>query len=375
MDALILSCATGGGHNAAGRAVQEEMLRRGHSAVMMDPYSLAGPHVERAVDNGYIRLAQRTPHLFGMIYRLGDGYRRLPGHSPVYHVNKLMRGRMQAFLDAHHFDVILMPHVYPGEILTAMRDAGLRLPPLIFIATDYACIPFTEETACDRYITPTCLLDSDFIRHGIPAERLAPCGIPVQRAFREDITREDALKRLGLDPAKRYLLLSGGSIGAGQIGEALRILQRYLHAHPDTQLTVICGNNGHLLASLQAEYGREPQISLLSSTNQMALYMKGCDVFMSKPGGLSSTEAAVSGTPLIHLSPIPGCETKNMRFFAEQGMSIAVGAQLSRLLPALEQLRDPAAAAQMRARQRNCINPRAAEEICTLAENLAQRKK
>lgn len=38
--------------------------------------------------------------------------------------------------------------------------------------------------------------------------------------------------------------------------------------------------------------------------------------------GLSSTEAAASGVPLIHISPIPGCETRNMDFFAENGMSI-----------------------------------------------------
>lgn len=42
MDALILSCSTGGGHNAAARAIKEEMTRRGHNAVMLDPYRLAG---------------------------------------------------------------------------------------------------------------------------------------------------------------------------------------------------------------------------------------------------------------------------------------------------------------------------------------------
>ena len=40
MEALILSCSTGGGHNAAARAVKEELLRRGHNAVMLDPYTL-----------------------------------------------------------------------------------------------------------------------------------------------------------------------------------------------------------------------------------------------------------------------------------------------------------------------------------------------
>ena len=40
MDALILSCSTGGGHNAAGFAIKEELEYRGHRVTMMDPYEL-----------------------------------------------------------------------------------------------------------------------------------------------------------------------------------------------------------------------------------------------------------------------------------------------------------------------------------------------
>ena len=40
MDALILSCGTGGGHDAAGSAVAEELINRGHHAVMLNPYTL-----------------------------------------------------------------------------------------------------------------------------------------------------------------------------------------------------------------------------------------------------------------------------------------------------------------------------------------------
>ena len=49
--------------------------------------------------------------------------------------------------------------------------------------------------------------------------------------------------------------------------------------------------------------------------------MDACDVLFSKPGGLTSTEAAVKGVPLIHTAPIPGCENRNAAFFARRGMS------------------------------------------------------
>ena len=42
MEALILSCGTGGGHHSAARAVADELKRRGHTAVFLDPFTLAG---------------------------------------------------------------------------------------------------------------------------------------------------------------------------------------------------------------------------------------------------------------------------------------------------------------------------------------------
>lgn len=372
MDVLILSCSTGGGHNAAGRAVKEEMERRGHHVVMFDPYALAGEKVERRVSRSYVAIAQRTPRLFGVIYTLGNGYRRLPFRSPVYFANKAMIGKMQAYLAEHHFDAVFMPHVFPGEILTYMKDKGMTVPKMFFIATDYVCTPFTEETKCDYYITPAKELADDFIRRGIPAEKLIPAGIPVAHAFSAPISREQAIEALGLDADKRYLLISGGSMGAGvsrTIGEVLR----YMQHRPDRHLIVICGNNQRLLADLRTEYGENEQLTLLGSTDQMALYMKAADVYLSKPGGLSSTEAAVSGTPLIHISPIPGCENKNMAFFAEHGMSIAVGDRTEKLTEALEALQAPDAVREMRENQKKYINGHAASDICDLAERVVGR--
>ena len=60
MDALILSCSTGGGHNAAGAAVKEELERRGHKVTMLDPYTLAGKSLDKLVGNGYIKTAQNA---------------------------------------------------------------------------------------------------------------------------------------------------------------------------------------------------------------------------------------------------------------------------------------------------------------------------
>lgn len=216
MEALILSCSTGGGHNTAAQAVFEALTERGHHAVRTDPYTLVSEELANRVGQTYIKLVQKSPKLFGAVYDLGNAYRKLPGRSPVYHINGKMAPYMQKYLAEHLTDVIVCTHLYPAEILTHMRLNGMETPPFVFIATDYTCIPFTEESDCDLYVTPSPLLSSDFIGRGIPAEKLRPLGIPVRLDFSDDtITKDRAREALNLPKDRRTLLLSGGEHGRG----------------------------------------------------------------------------------------------------------------------------------------------------------------
>ena len=184
MEALILSCSTGGGHNTAAQAVFEALTERGHHAVRMDPYTLVSEELANKVGQTYIKLVQKSPKLFGAVYDLGNAYRKLPGRSPVYHINGKMAPYMQKYLAEHLTDVIVCTHLYPAEILTHMRLNGMETPPFVFIATDYTCVPFTEESDCDLYVTPSPLLSSDFTGRGIPAKKLRPLGIRCGWIFR-----------------------------------------------------------------------------------------------------------------------------------------------------------------------------------------------
>lgn len=373
MEALILSCSTGGGHNTAAQAVFEALTERGHHAVRMDPYTLVSEELANKVGQTYIKLVQKSPKLFGAVYDLGNAYRKLPGRSPVYHINGKLAPYMQKYLAEHLTDVIVCTHLYPAEILTHMRLNGMETPPFVFIATDYTCVPFTEESDCDLYVTPSPLLSSDFTGRGIPAEKLRPLGIPVRLDFSDDtITKDRAREALNLPKDRRTLLLSGGSMGAGSIINAVRALLPYLEQNADCDLNILCGSNETLFDSVETEFAKNGQITPMHSTNKMALYLKASDVFISKPGGLSSTESAAAGVPLVHISPIPGCESRNAEFFAKEGIAVKVENTETELLSAVERLSEPGNAEEMRKRQRAVINQNAAIDICELLETVAQ---
>lgn len=373
MEALILSCGTGGGHNAAGYAVKEELERRGHHVEMMNPYSLKSRELSNRVDKTYIRMAQRVPRAFGQVYKLGALVSRLPWHSPVYQVNGAMRKQMQDYLEENHYDVVIMPHLFPAEILTNMKRHGMPVPKMMFIATDYACIPFTQETECDVYVIPGEGLKEEFLEKGIPEEKLLPVGIPVKRRFGVSQDQNRLRRLLGMEPEKTYILVVGGSIGAGALSKVIRLLRMH-YSKEQVGIVAITGNNGKLYEELKRTY--QDQIILLKQTGRMAEYMKACDLVLSKPGGLSSTEAAVAGTALIHITPIPGCETKNMNYFQKNGMSMAVCKPNKELTAACDLLLTcPERAEEMKEQQRKYINPRAAEEVCDYLERMCNNLK
>lgn len=370
MDALILSCGTGGGHNAAARAMQEALELHGHRATLLNPYTLQSQKLTDRIDGAYIGMAQKTPTLFGAVYTAGNLYRRLPFPSPVQYANNHMIQVMADFLEKNHFDVILMPHVFPAEILTCMKRHGLDVPKTVFIATDYTCIPFTEECDCDAYVIPSPALTEEFLGRGIPADRIHPLGIPVSQAFLENMSREEARRELGLEPDKQYILISGGSIGAGKVEKAVKLLKALAKGNDNLRLIAICGSNLSLYQQLSKH--PDPAFLPIKRTSRMAAYLRACDLYLTKPGGLSTTEAAVSGVPLGLLPPIPGCESHNLRFFRENGMGRAVRVTEYGMKDILALLEDAPALSQMTACQQTVIPRDAARQICRLAESLVE---
>lgn len=326
MKALILSCNTGGGHNSAGMAMKERIEAEGGEACFFDYLTLAGGKVSQIVGDGYVGIVKKTPFLFGLIYRLGAFVSKITKRSPVYYVNGMMAKYLYAFLEENDFDVILMPHLYPAETITYMKRKGMSLPLTVAIATDYTCIPFWGETECDYYMIPHEELKDEFSTGKIEEKQLYSSGIPVFMKCAETISQKEAKEKLyqKLDlkiQEERLLLVIGGSMGAGNLKALARVI--YLLKKRKDRMIVVCGSNERMRKKLEHIFRHKDSTTILGRTDEIPLFMKAADVVYTKPGGLTLTEAAVTGTALVLTAPIPGCETKNRRFFRRHGMCVS----------------------------------------------------
>ena len=370
MKILILSCNTGEGHNSAGKALAEYARLQGDEAEFMDIMMLGGKRVSHFVGGGYVSVVKHAPALFSLLYKIGGLVSSSRHKSPVYYANALLAGRLKRCLDGNDFDVIVTPHLFPAETLTYMKRKKMLRQKVVAVETDYTCIPFWEETECDYYILPHPSLIGEFAGKGIPEEKLKPFGIPVRPAFSKPGKKAEARKICRIpEDASVYLIMSG-SMGFGKVNLFVARLLRRLG--PNEYIIVICGSNQKLRKVLHTAFGRHPQVRILGYTEHISAYMDACDVIFTKPGGLTSTEAAVKGIPIVHTRPIPGCETKNLEFFTERGLSVTAPKMGGQIDAGQALLHDRARREEMCAKQRQVIPRNAAAEIWRLLRELSE---
>ncbi|MGI5889076.1 MAG: MGDG synthase family glycosyltransferase [Oscillospiraceae bacterium] len=369
MDVLIMTCGTGGGHKSAAEALKEKFVSQGDTAVVVDPYLIRDSRLSGLVNNAYIKLVQKHPKAFGTVYKVGEAYDGLRIKSPVYLFNKIMRNTLWTYMESHRFDAVVVTHLYPGEMLLSMRKSGYRVPPEVFVVTDYTCIPFTGEPECDAYVIPSPELIPEFTSHGIPRDRIRPLGIPVSDQFCTPVRKDEAKRMLGLDPELKYYLIMGGSMGAGNIMDTVQAMCSVSEADPEKRGIVVCGSRRELREKIEKRFGKK--IVVLGHTENIAAYLMASEAVLTKAGGLSITEAASVGIPMVFLETIPGCETMNMRFFCSHGMGIQLGRPSESLEAAIDVVSNPAFRDAMIENQHKYIPSSASEKICGLVREIA----
>ena len=106
----------------------------------------------------------------------------------------------------------------------------------------------------------------------------------------------------------------GGSFGAGNITNTLDEL---VGIERDFQILVIAGRNKSLKRSLDERiksYNTDINIKVIGFTNIMNDILTIVDILITKPGGLTTTEALLKEVPMVIPYFIPGQEGENLVF-------------------------------------------------------------
>lgn len=361
MKVLVLSCSTGGGHNSCGKYIKEELNANEIECDFVDYFSILGKKISNKVEKIYLKSTSGSGKIFKEVYKLGETYNKVGLTSPVYELNKLSKNKLLEFITENHYDLVICPHLFPAMAITYIKKTHPEIP-LINVATDYTNIPFWNETKPDYFVIPHESLKKEFTEKGIDEKVLLPLGIPVATSFRK--------KKVTLELQKKIpnILVTSGSMGFGKIKEIVKSLSEKI----DAQIIVVCGSNEKLKKSL--ENLKNPKIIALGFINNMNEYMKSCDVVLTKPGGLTSTEVAVLNKPMIHIMPIPGVENHNASFFEKNKLSIVCNTKEEIIENTKRLLEQEEVREEMLESQRNVIHENAAEDLVDFIKKRYMKK-
>lgn len=319
MRILILSCNTGGGHNSAAAAVKEYLESVGVSCEIKDALAFESEMKSDFISWGHVFIYKNIPRLFGASYKFIENHPPKPGsQSMIYEIVKKGAENLHDFLLETGYDIIISTHIFASMILTEIRKKYPIKFKTYFIATDYTCSPGVDEIDADAYFIPHKALISEFTGCGLPAEKIIPTGIPVRHVFYHHVERQEACKELGFPSKNRMVLMMCGSMGCGPLRELAFELSQNLPE--DSELAVICGSNEKLYEKFRKAQAFS-NLHVVGFTKKISLYMDAASLILTKPGGLSSTEAATKGLPMIFIDAVPGCESKNMDFFVQNGFA------------------------------------------------------
>ena len=321
MKVLILSVSTGQGHFATAKAVADQFIQQGVECEIMDVVGEISSLVNLTLSRGYLLSTTYAPRAYHKIYQMMD---RVTEPSSKYSitrlVNKVLSREVQDAITGHHADVIISTHVLASCMLSAMRTNKLLDNTLtINIITDYTIHPLWQETAnLDYFVVGSDLLAYGLQRKKIPLEKMLAIGIPVHPKFSVRMDRKEARALLELDPNKRTLMVMSGSMGYGNIEKTIE----QLDCLPlDFQALVVCGNNKGLYRELK-QMKLKKDFRLYGYVNNVDVMMDASDCIITKPGGLTTSEALAKGLPMIMINPIPGQEHRNVEFMLNNGLAL-----------------------------------------------------
>lgn len=348
MKILIISCSTGGGHNACAKYILEELKNNNIEVEFKDFYDIVNKKAKKLSEKLYLSTLNGNGKIFKVVYKLGELYSKTKLKSPVYSVNKLHKKKLYNYIIQNKIDLVITTHIFPALTLTAIKKV-----PFLLVATDYTACPFMEEANPNYYVIQNGI-EKDFINKGIDEKKLLKTGIPVSSNFMKNA--KNIRYNLNIDKEKTILIMLG-SMGFGNINKIVNNLLEI----DNTKIIIVTGSNKELYNKLKKI--KNKKLITLGYVHNMNDLIYSSDIVVSKPGGLSSTEIASINKPLIHAFAIPGIETINTNFFYNHKMSIKCDNENEIIQNIIKLLNDDKLQKEMIKSQSKIINKNSASDL------------
>jgi processive 1,2-diacylglycerol beta-glucosyltransferase len=323
---LILAVRFGSGHWQAALALKKALIEA-NPAIKVDVVNylkFAGFWFDFILRLIYQDLMLRVPSLYRRLFLYAD---RLPQGSLLFQTFIKTCGvpAFPLYLRRKKPDLIISTYPFPAAAVSWLKRRGRISCPLVTVITDYVLHQLWIQPGTDLYIVSTRTVAEDLVRRGVPPERVAETGIPIDLRFVKRIGR--SLSELLPDLPEEHrslplvLVISGATNFGGELSRICRLLTKL----PVPHMTAVLGVRWpRLRLNLRraVRKGRN-RVFIIGYSREMPLFMAAASCLISKPGGSIVSEALTAEVPMLIYKALPGQEEWNRDFLVREGAALS----------------------------------------------------
>lgn len=367
---LVLTLSFGSGHLRAGRAVAEALREIAPDAEIRQIDALAEARwaFRLAYVWPYWLMVRHAPALWDRFFTARVRQR----HSRTAPDWAFRLGCPRVFEEIEAFDpdVIVAAEVAACEMASLARRVGITRAAIVDVITDHHAEPAWVKPEVSAYAVADRAVRDQLVEWGAQADRVRVTGIPTDAAFGARVDPAATRAQFGLGPDRPVVLMMGGGMGPTRMDQ---IADGLCASGERMQIVAVTGHDAQVRARLdrvQSQHAGDPAtLTVLGWTDRVAALMKCADVLVTKPGGLTTAEAAIAGVPIVMFDAIPGPELHNAERVAAAGAGVLTRGAQETVTAVLALLRDDAGRRSMSQRGRALATPNAADGIASLVVN------
>ncbi|MDT7779704.1 MAG: processive 1,2-diacylglycerol beta-glucosyltransferase [Acidobacteriota bacterium] len=362
---LVLTLSFGSGHVKAAQAVARELGRQepGAEVRVVDALEDCRLLFRACYAWPYWAMVRYAPALWDRFFAA----RVTRGDASTAPAWALRWGCPQVFKLIEEFqpETIVAAEVAACEMSALAKRAGLTRARIINVITDHEAEPIWVKPEVDLYAVADADVREQLCAWGAQAEQVTVCGIPTDAAFSMWHDTEETRRRHGIKGDAPLVLLMGGGMGPTRMDAVAALLCR---SGVPLHVVAVAGRDAcarRRLARLEAV----PPVSLrvLAWTDDIAALMQAASVLVTKPGGLTTAEAALSALPVVFFDAIPGPERRNAARMADAGAGVITDSPEEAATATLSLLRDEGTRHRMADCTKKLSSPNAAATVARLA--------
>ncbi len=313
----------GSGHRMAALALQQALQESSAESqvVVLDGLHTVSPLLRKLSRASYLGSLRYFPTAWDRLYARD----RMWGQALKKPLGTILGKRMlERVIDQLNPDIVAATHAY---CLSALAEAKRRAKhpfSLVSVCTDFHVNEFWIHPFIDAYVVANDEIGQKVrSRYDIAPSSIFPFGIPLRPPFAKESGRKkkEWREQLGLKGNQFTIMICGGEGGYGKLEE---VVGRIMQLGRPLQILVVTGNNRKLYQELQRNVARRATphtVHVLGYIKEMWAYMGASDVIVTKPGGVTCSEALAMQTPMILIDPLPGQERRNSQFLREQQLA------------------------------------------------------